>query len=309
MAPPALAATMPTEADSSVAKETSRLLASRLKKGAPMQLRILDDGAQATVKLPAPAVGLLLRILEEMARGNAVTIARRPDPWPWGASRPRWNRFRVALTRPQEGRKTIAHSLLPLGCVMSPHWRLCVPRERSGSRSQARTPAERRPLPWHASRPHPRADRRALPGFRAASWQTGRMPARLASLEPPRCLTTVLRKVSRRRATCKPGFPSRTPSLRAALLRRPRAVAFAPPVPRKSLPSLPAPSLLRPLVPSLPPLRERRILARSVLARVASRQQARASAHWLAMRGVARHPEAEVALGLLSARELSWQIP
>jgi excisionase family DNA binding protein len=65
---------MPTEADSSVAKETSRLLASRLKKGAPMQLRILDDGAQATVKLPAPAVGLLLRILEEMARGNAVTI-------------------------------------------------------------------------------------------------------------------------------------------------------------------------------------------------------------------------------------------
>ena len=74
MAPPALAATMPTEADSSVAKETSRLLASRLKKGAPMQLRILDDGAQATVKLPAPAVGLLLRILEEMARGNAVTI-------------------------------------------------------------------------------------------------------------------------------------------------------------------------------------------------------------------------------------------
>jgi hypothetical protein len=28
------------------------------------------------VKRPAPAVGLLLRILEEMARGNAVTIIR-----------------------------------------------------------------------------------------------------------------------------------------------------------------------------------------------------------------------------------------
>lgn len=75
MAHPALAATLPSEAEAGIAKETSRLLASRLKKGAPMQLRILDDEvAQATVKLPAPAVGLLLRILEEMARGNAVTI-------------------------------------------------------------------------------------------------------------------------------------------------------------------------------------------------------------------------------------------
>src|SRR6266700_2153186 len=75
MAHPAFAATLPSEAEAGVARETSRLLAKRLKKGAPMQLRILDDDAsQPTVKLPAPAVGLLLRILEEMARGNAVTI-------------------------------------------------------------------------------------------------------------------------------------------------------------------------------------------------------------------------------------------
>jgi excisionase family DNA binding protein len=75
MAHPALTATLPSEADAGVAKETSRLLASHLKKGAPMQIRILDDNAKlATVKLPAPAVGLLVRILEEMARGNAVTI-------------------------------------------------------------------------------------------------------------------------------------------------------------------------------------------------------------------------------------------
>ncbi|MCC6344357.1 MAG: helix-turn-helix domain-containing protein [Bryobacterales bacterium] len=75
MVHPALAATLPSEAEAGLAKETSRLLASRLKKGAPMNLRILDDEAgQATVKLPATAVGLLLRILEEMARGNAVTI-------------------------------------------------------------------------------------------------------------------------------------------------------------------------------------------------------------------------------------------
>jgi excisionase family DNA binding protein len=74
MAHPALAATLPSEAEVGLAKETSRLLASRLKRGAPMRFRILDDAGQATVKLPAPAVDLLLRILEEMARGNAVTI-------------------------------------------------------------------------------------------------------------------------------------------------------------------------------------------------------------------------------------------
>jgi excisionase family DNA binding protein len=75
MAHPALAATLPSETEAGLARETSRLLASRLKKGASMKFRILDDeGGQATVKLPAPAVALLLRILEEMARGKAVTI-------------------------------------------------------------------------------------------------------------------------------------------------------------------------------------------------------------------------------------------
>lgn len=40
-----------------------------------MELRILDhDTPEETLKLPVPAVRLLLRILEEMARGNAVTL-------------------------------------------------------------------------------------------------------------------------------------------------------------------------------------------------------------------------------------------
>jgi len=70
-----MAATLPSEAEAVLAKETSRLLASRLQKGAPMQLRILDnDSPGGTVKLPASAVALLVRILEEMARGNAVTL-------------------------------------------------------------------------------------------------------------------------------------------------------------------------------------------------------------------------------------------
>lgn len=75
MSHPALAATLPSEEEAGLAKETSRLLESRLKKGTPMELQILDDeGGQATMKLPAIAAGLLLRILEETARGNAITI-------------------------------------------------------------------------------------------------------------------------------------------------------------------------------------------------------------------------------------------
>lgn len=74
MTHPALTATLPSEAEAGIARETSRLLASRLKKGDPVQFRIVGDEAQTTVKLPAAAVSLLLRVLEEMARGNAVTI-------------------------------------------------------------------------------------------------------------------------------------------------------------------------------------------------------------------------------------------
>jgi excisionase family DNA binding protein len=39
-----------------------------------MRLRILDGSSSETVRLPAAAVRLLVRILEEMARGNAVTV-------------------------------------------------------------------------------------------------------------------------------------------------------------------------------------------------------------------------------------------
>jgi excisionase family DNA binding protein len=67
--------TLPTESEAILAKETSRVLASRLRDSDPMQFRIIDDpSAEATVKLPASAVRLLVRILEEMARGNAVML-------------------------------------------------------------------------------------------------------------------------------------------------------------------------------------------------------------------------------------------
>jgi len=64
---------LPSEAEAALAKETGRVLASRLGDGGLMRLRIVGPSPE-TVRLPAAAVRLLVRILEEMARGNAVTV-------------------------------------------------------------------------------------------------------------------------------------------------------------------------------------------------------------------------------------------
>jgi excisionase family DNA binding protein len=56
-----------------MARETSRILA-RIRKPGPLRVRLLDDPKTETVKLPAQAVKMLVRILEEMACGNAVTL-------------------------------------------------------------------------------------------------------------------------------------------------------------------------------------------------------------------------------------------
>jgi excisionase family DNA binding protein len=75
MAPDILAPTLPTESDANLAKETSRLLASQIRSSAPLSFRILDASKkEETLRIPAPAAQMLVRILEEMARGNAVTL-------------------------------------------------------------------------------------------------------------------------------------------------------------------------------------------------------------------------------------------
>jgi excisionase family DNA binding protein len=66
--------TLPTEMDATLAKETSRLLAPRMRSKTPLSFRIGDAAKEETLQLPAPAVKMLVRILEEMARGNAVTL-------------------------------------------------------------------------------------------------------------------------------------------------------------------------------------------------------------------------------------------
>ena len=69
-----LAPTLPSEVEAILAKETSRVLAARVKTADPLQLRMIDDPTGGTVKLPATAVRMLIHILDEMARGNAVTL-------------------------------------------------------------------------------------------------------------------------------------------------------------------------------------------------------------------------------------------
>ncbi len=65
---------LPSQTEAVVAKETRRALASRLRKDRPAQVRIVGDPSRETMTLPAPAVRLLLRGLEELALGNAVTL-------------------------------------------------------------------------------------------------------------------------------------------------------------------------------------------------------------------------------------------
>jgi excisionase family DNA binding protein len=68
---------LPSQTEAVLAKETRRALASRLRKlrkDRPVQVRIVGDPSRETMTLPAPAVRLLLRGLEELALGNAVTL-------------------------------------------------------------------------------------------------------------------------------------------------------------------------------------------------------------------------------------------
>jgi excisionase family DNA binding protein len=65
----------PTETEALLARETGRLLASHVRGGQHLRIRIVeDDKAGDILSLPASAVRLLLDILTEMAEGNAITL-------------------------------------------------------------------------------------------------------------------------------------------------------------------------------------------------------------------------------------------
>jgi excisionase family DNA binding protein len=66
----------PTEADALLARESSRLLATRkLGRGSSVRIQIVDDAAEAeAVDVPSSSLRLFLQLLTEMSQGNAVTL-------------------------------------------------------------------------------------------------------------------------------------------------------------------------------------------------------------------------------------------
>ena len=66
----------PSEADTVLARESSRRLAAhKFGRRASVQVRLLDGNADAEpIEVPASAIRLFLRLLTEMSQGHAVTL-------------------------------------------------------------------------------------------------------------------------------------------------------------------------------------------------------------------------------------------
>lgn len=64
---------IPTEAEAMLAKQTKDILAPRIGRESAVDLQSIL-AAQPTVRIPAAAARLLVQILDEMSRGNAVKI-------------------------------------------------------------------------------------------------------------------------------------------------------------------------------------------------------------------------------------------
>ncbi len=65
---------IPTEAEASLARVTKDLFAPRLGTLSTFDLKAVNFASEATVRIPASAARLLVQILDEMSRGNAVKI-------------------------------------------------------------------------------------------------------------------------------------------------------------------------------------------------------------------------------------------
>lgn len=63
---------LPTESESQLAKESSRLLAACIGQGTTARLKVFDGNQE--INVPMSALKLLVDILAQMAEGNAVTI-------------------------------------------------------------------------------------------------------------------------------------------------------------------------------------------------------------------------------------------
>src|SRR2546426_12146808 len=66
---------LPSEAEVNLAKDAGRVLAAQMKEDGILQLHILNDPTRKeTLNLPASALRILVRTLEEIALGNAVML-------------------------------------------------------------------------------------------------------------------------------------------------------------------------------------------------------------------------------------------
>jgi excisionase family DNA binding protein len=64
----------PTEADAALAKTSGLRLAAHLNDPQSFHLEVRSDTASEEIVLPAPALRLLLHLLTEMGRGNAISV-------------------------------------------------------------------------------------------------------------------------------------------------------------------------------------------------------------------------------------------
>ncbi|MGM0381068.1 MAG: helix-turn-helix domain-containing protein [bacterium] len=65
----------PTESEAKQAQKTGRILAKHIKKNKKLEIQIVDNGDEPeTLQLPASAGKLLLKLLTELAKGNAVSL-------------------------------------------------------------------------------------------------------------------------------------------------------------------------------------------------------------------------------------------
>ena len=65
---------LPSEAEAEMARGIARKIAAGLGKGATIRLQLDDKAGAELVPLPPVAARLVLDLLEELARGNAVTL-------------------------------------------------------------------------------------------------------------------------------------------------------------------------------------------------------------------------------------------
>lgn len=63
---------LPTESESALARDSSRLLATCIGRGPTARLRVIDG--EGEIEVPVSALRMLVDILANMAEGNAVSI-------------------------------------------------------------------------------------------------------------------------------------------------------------------------------------------------------------------------------------------